>query len=138
MWDQGLVPDVVTHSSSISACAKRDKAVRALKLFQEMRDQGLVPNVITYNALISACAKGDKAVRALELFQEMRDQGLVRSLPLLEAMLHQGRPPARWDPLQRLGQCPRTGYTAAESPAAPRGNAAPRHPAGRDPLQCLS
>ena len=36
-------------------------------------------------------------------------------MPLLEARLHHDRPPARRDPLQRLGQYPWIRYTAAES-----------------------
>ena len=69
MRDQGLVPDVITYSALISACAKGPTAERASELFQETRYQGRGPDVITYSALISAGAKGQKLERALELLK---------------------------------------------------------------------
>ena len=45
------MPNAITYSALIGACAEGDKAARALEPFQEIVDRGLVPRVITYSAL---------------------------------------------------------------------------------------
>ena len=52
MQGQGLQPDVITYSATISACAKGHQPERALELLAEMQGRGLDPNVITYSAAI--------------------------------------------------------------------------------------
>ena len=52
---RGLLPNVITYSAAISACAKCQKPQQALHLLQEMLLGGLLPNGITCNAAISAC-----------------------------------------------------------------------------------
>ena len=91
-----------------------------------MREHGRVPNVstysdltsawavaevIVYNAAISACEKGQQQLRAM-------------ALVLLEALRYQCLLPEAII------------YNALIS-ACEKGDAAPRPPAGRDPLQCL-
>ena len=71
------MPDEITYSSVINACAKGDESQRALNLLDEMRSRGLVPDEITYNSVINACAKGGESQRALNLLDEMRRYGLV-------------------------------------------------------------
>ena len=108
-WTKGLVPNAITYSALISACAKDAKAARALELVQAMRDQGLVPNV-SYSAWISTCAKCDKAAGALELSQKMPDTGLG---------------PKRHH-LPRLGQCLRRGRHESQGPGALPGKSGPK------------
>ena len=76
MQAQGLGPNVITYSATISACEKGSQWHEALELLAEMQAQGLEPNVITYNAAISACEKGSQWQQALELLAEMQAQGL--------------------------------------------------------------
>ena len=66
------MPDEITYSSVINACAKGGEWQRALGLLDEMRSRGLVPDEITYNSVINACAKGGESQRALNLLDEMR------------------------------------------------------------------
>ena len=53
MKTRGLVPNPVTYSSAISACAKPHWYQRGLALLAEME----APNIINYNACLSACEK---------------------------------------------------------------------------------
>jgi len=64
----GLVPDIVTCNSAVSACEKGEQPERALEVFHGLRRQGVTPNAITYNALISAWVKGKQPEPALEVF----------------------------------------------------------------------
>ena len=88
---------MITYSAAVSACEKGQKPQQALHLLQELQLRGLLPNVITYNAAVSACEKGHKPQQALHLVPAPR-------------------PPAGRHRLQRLDQCLREGYAAAESP----------------------
>ena len=89
-------------------------------LLQQLQLRGLLPAGVTYSAVNSACRKGHS-----------------RREPCSSSRQCCTRPPARRDHLERIGQCLRKGYTAAESLAAPRGNDAPRPPARRDHRQRL-
>ena len=74
---RGLLPNVITYSAAISACAKGLQPDHALRLLQDMQHQGLMPDVITYNAAISACEKGRTPQQALNLLQEMQLRSLL-------------------------------------------------------------
>ena len=98
MRSRGLVPNEITYSSVINACAKGDQWQRALDLLEEMRSRGLVPDEITYNSVINACAKGDQWQRALNLFDRMRFCNLTPNLVTYDAALNAcaiGRQPER-------------------------------------------
>ena len=86
------MPNEITYSIVINACAKGGESQRALNLLDEMRSRGLVPDIISYNSdhvrhgrqvamrarsVINACAKGGESQRALNLLDEMRSRGLV-------------------------------------------------------------
>ena len=69
---QGLVPDVFTYNTLISACRNGNQLERALEIFQEMKQQGVLPDVITYSTLISAYDKVNQLKQAFELFEAMK------------------------------------------------------------------
>ena len=87
MQQQGVVPNVITYSALIIACARDKRADHALELFEEMQWHGLVPDVVIYNALMSACEKGMQPKWALELFQAMKQQGMLPNLITCNALI---------------------------------------------------
>jgi pentatricopeptide repeat domain-containing protein 1 len=54
----GLLPDLYTFSTLITACGKSGRWEEALKVFGAMKDYNITPDTVTYNALISACGNG--------------------------------------------------------------------------------
>ena len=58
MQRQGLVPDVITCSTLISASEKGEQLAQALEVLEAMQQQDVAPSLITYSALISACKRG--------------------------------------------------------------------------------
>jgi pentatricopeptide repeat protein len=62
---RGVVPDKITYTTVISACARARpvKAQKALEIFQSMRAEGVKPDVVTFTAVIDACAKGGPRMR---------------------------------------------------------------------------
>ena len=71
MLQNGLIPDVITYNSLISACEKGHKIDKAMELLAEMKGRGVEPNVTTYTVLISACVKGHEVEVLLELLAEL-------------------------------------------------------------------
>lgn len=65
MVQRGCERNVITYSSTISACEKAGRTELALQLFEQMHAEGCRPNVVTYNSLIAACSHG-KAAAARE------------------------------------------------------------------------
>ena len=61
--------ELISYSSTISACEKGGQWEKALHLFQEMKHNGIEPNIISYIATIGACEKGGQWEKALYLFQ---------------------------------------------------------------------
>ena len=55
MQQDGLVPDVYSYSSVISACSKVGHWEKALSLVRQMREAGLKPDVFVYANTIAAC-----------------------------------------------------------------------------------
>ena len=53
-----MVPNAITYSALLSACAKGKQPKLALEMCAAAQWQGVVPHLITYNALISASEKG--------------------------------------------------------------------------------
>ena len=84
----GVAPDHISYNATMQACAKAQRAGRALALLGEMRERGLEPDVPSYNCAISAVGKDAAAAgggggwdgsRALALLAEMRRHGLEPS-----------------------------------------------------------
>ena len=55
MWQQGMMPDVITYGSLTSACGNGLLCGQVLEVLRAMQQQGVVPDMTTYNALIRAC-----------------------------------------------------------------------------------
>ena len=67
-----VTPDVISLSSTISACGRSSQWQLALLLLAEMpRRHNIAPNVISYSAAISACEKGGEWTAALQLHADM-------------------------------------------------------------------
>ena len=56
MFDDGLVPIVITYSAAISACEKWKHWEEALHLLQEMLRRSLTPNVVSCNSAMNGAA----------------------------------------------------------------------------------
>eukprot|EP00913_Durusdinium_trenchii_P033235 g31113.t1 len=65
-----LEPDVISFSSSLSACAKESRWLTALQHLQWMRLAQVIPNVVTFTAAITAC-EGHLPDVSLALFDMM-------------------------------------------------------------------
>ena len=65
-----MKPDVITYSSSISACEKGQQWITAMSLLRETQQWNMEANVITYNATISTCEKGQQCITAISLLRE--------------------------------------------------------------------
>ena len=52
----GVLPNVVTHNTVITAVGREGQWKKALKLLAEMSTRSLVPDAISYNACISVSA----------------------------------------------------------------------------------
>ena len=117
MLSRGSVPDAITYSSVIHACANGGNSRRALNLLDEMRSRGLAPDKITYSSVINACAKGNEWQRALDLFDKMRICKLTPDLVTYDAALNAcaiGRQPERalslFESLQQEGLTPKLSH----------------------------
>ena len=80
MRSRDVVPNEITYSSVIHACAKGDEWQRALELFDEMQPRNLTPNSIAYAADLHACAIGRQPERALSLFESLQRERLTPEL----------------------------------------------------------
>lgn len=67
-----VVPNVISYTAAISACAACAEWQHALSIFGDMRRDRVQPNTITFTAAISACKH---SVRALDLLEEMKQYG---------------------------------------------------------------
>ena len=99
MRREGIMPNVVTFSAVITACAsasanlvrKReegDRSIdledvqlpmsRALRLLEVMTSSPFMvrPNIVTYNAAIRACAEGLNLEGAFDLLRQLKEKGL--------------------------------------------------------------
>jgi len=66
----GEVPDTITFSSLIAACARARDADRALQVFDEMLEVDCQPNLVVYHALISALGRTGRYQDALDIFRK--------------------------------------------------------------------
>ncbi|CAE7941187.1 unnamed protein product [Symbiodinium sp. KB8] len=67
MQEQILIPDVVTYTTCLVACARSKEAQRALLLFEDMPKFAVRPSEVTFGAAIQACATCSCWQRGLEL-----------------------------------------------------------------------
>lgn len=71
----GIVPNTVTWSSLISACANAGLLEQAIIVFEEMLQAGAQPNTHCFNTLLHACVEVCQFDRAFRLFQCWKEQG---------------------------------------------------------------
>ncbi|CAM9832210.1 unnamed protein product, partial [Laminaria digitata] len=110
---RNLVPDVISFTSTMSACGRAGEWQRALDIMDVMLERNVEPNIVTYGTAISACARGGRWKRALSLLEDMPSRGVdpnahtygsaihacvvggerKRALALLEEMMERGVPP---------------------------------------------
>lgn len=57
MKESGVIPNSVTYSVAITACAHARQHEKAIELLDEMRELGLIIDAVPYNSAISACEK---------------------------------------------------------------------------------
>lgn len=72
MLSAGVIPNTVTWSSLISACAKAGMVEKALQLFEEMLLAGCEPNTQCCNILLHACVEACQYDRAFRLFESWK------------------------------------------------------------------
>mmetsp|Transcript_31750 Transcript_31750/g.63553 ORF Transcript_31750/g.63553 Transcript_31750/m.63553 type:complete len:970 (+) Transcript_31750:35-2944(+) len=99
MRSEGIMPNVVTFSAVMNACAsasaimarrreEEDRSIeledvkapmnRALRLLEAMKSptSSVRPNIVTYNAAIRACAEGLNLDVAFDLLRQLKEDGL--------------------------------------------------------------
>jgi pentatricopeptide repeat domain-containing protein 1 len=104
MKEEGLIPDIHTYSSVISACEAAGQWQRALGVLQSIIDeeasesdaQPTSLNLYCWNAAISACEKGGAWVECCDLYERMLETesfmpNVVTMNSLLEALDNNGQ-----------------------------------------------
>ena len=61
MQVHGVLPNVFTFNSAISACGHGQQWVHSMALMLELRNKSLLPDTITFNSLMMACQKANKS-----------------------------------------------------------------------------
>ncbi|VEU41164.1 unnamed protein product [Pseudo-nitzschia multistriata] len=95
MTEEGLKPDVQTHSSIISSCEAAGEWQRALWVLQSIIDKSAdepddaTPslNVYCWNAALSACEKGGAWVEALDLYERMLESPFQPNVVTINSMM---------------------------------------------------
>lgn len=72
MLSAGVMPNTVTWSSLISACANAGLVDKAIQLFEEMLLAGCEPNSQCFNILLHACVEACQYDRAFRLFHSFK------------------------------------------------------------------
>lgn len=72
MLSAGVMPNTVTWSSLISACANAGLVDKAIQLFEEMLMAGCEPNSQCFNILLHACVEACQYDRAFRLFHSFK------------------------------------------------------------------
>eukprot|EP00913_Durusdinium_trenchii_P018594 g17472.t1 len=70
-------PDVISFTSSITACERAAQWQRALVILTDMPKKQILPNVISFNAAITACERGNQSPIALKLFEKMPEMKIT-------------------------------------------------------------
>lgn len=76
----GVIPNTITWSSLISACANAGLVEQAIILFGEMLQAGAQPNTQCFNTLLHACVEVCQFDRAFRLFQCWKERGLPKTI----------------------------------------------------------
>jgi len=91
MTEEGLTPDVQTHSSIISSCEAAGEWQRALWVLQTIIDKSKdMPsslNIYCWNAALSACEKGGAWVEALDLYERMLESPFKPNVVTINSMM---------------------------------------------------
>lgn len=80
MVSSGVIPNTVTWSSLISACANAGLVEQAIVLFDEMLQAGVQPNSQCFNILLHACVEACQFDRAFRLFQCWKERGFQQTI----------------------------------------------------------
>lgn len=80
MLVSGIIPNTVTWSSLISACANAGLVEKAIILFDEMLPAGAQPNTHCFNTLLHACVEVCQFDRAFRLFQCWKERGSQQTI----------------------------------------------------------
>eukprot|EP00696_Hemimastix_kukwesjijk_P014252 gnl/Hemi2/28202_TR9310_c0_g1_i1.p1 gnl/Hemi2/28202_TR9310_c0_g1~~gnl/Hemi2/28202_TR9310_c0_g1_i1.p1 ORF type:complete len:590 (+),score=163.54 gnl/Hemi2/28202_TR9310_c0_g1_i1:135-1904(+) len=78
-----IVPDQITYTVMILACAKRFEAERACQMFNQLKMTlgGQPPNQMVYDAVIHACARRfDQHLLTFQYFEQMKGEGYLPTL----------------------------------------------------------
>ncbi|GLJ07104.1 hypothetical protein SUGI_0058330 [Cryptomeria japonica] len=77
MQDGGLIPDIVTYSTLLSACIKmRHGYSKAQEFLKDLKGKGLKLDVVMYGSLLAICASHDRDEEAEAYFQQMKNECL--------------------------------------------------------------
>jgi len=76
MLSAGVIPNTVTWSSLLSACAKTGLLDHAFQIFDEMLVSGCKPNTQCCNILLDACVKSCQYDRAFRLYHTWKSAGI--------------------------------------------------------------
>lgn len=76
MQSAGVIPNTVTWSSFISACANAGLVDKAIQLFEEMLLASCEPNSQCFNILLHACVEACQYDRAFRLFHSFKSNKL--------------------------------------------------------------
>ena len=91
MTEEGLQPDVQTHSSIISSCEAAGEWQRALWVLQQIidnsKDSPSSLNMYCWNAALSACEKGGAWVEALDLYERMIESPFKPNVVTFNSMM---------------------------------------------------
>ncbi|XWS42824.1 hypothetical protein CRYUN_Cryun16bG0047500 [Craigia yunnanensis] len=70
-----LEPNLITHTTLISAYCKQEALEEALSLYEEMVVNGILPDAVTYSSIINSLCKHGKLAEAKVLLREMEKMG---------------------------------------------------------------
>lgn len=76
----GVIPNIVTWTSLISACANAGLVEQAIQLFEEMLWAGCEPNSQCCNILLHACVESCQYDRAFRLFKGWKANGIQKGI----------------------------------------------------------
>eukprot|EP00903_Cladosiphon_okamuranus_P006597 g6444.t1 len=87
----GLLPDVYTYSSLVSAYARLGDVEAAVKVLSDMAKSGVKPNRFTLSSVMQACIKAGQPGTALEVFGQLTKNGGVEEDEVISTLLVQAR-----------------------------------------------
>lgn len=76
----GVIPNTVTWTSLVSACANAGIVEQAIQLFEEMLHSGCEPNSRCCNILLHACVEACQYDRAFRLFKSWKANGIQQAI----------------------------------------------------------